>query len=92
MCTAYYSPKLNTIIDSFSLPTIDKLLVYLHCSKGLLKVYLCEEYYKIPIAVRYWYLTAFNYRYSDFEFMVIKFGLENTPWTRYLYVWLMSVY
>jgi hypothetical protein len=68
-----------TIKDRYPLPFISKTLDRLISAAYYTKLNLKDAYYRIRIKAGDEWKTAFRTRYSHFEYLVIPFGLANTP-------------
>ncbi|GBG85561.1 hypothetical protein CBR_g40199 [Chara braunii] len=81
LCIDYRKLNAQTIKNAGPLPRIDDLLERLGGAKYFSKLDLKSEYHQIEIQPRDRYKTAFKTRYGHFEWIVITFGLTNTPAT-----------
>jgi hypothetical protein len=68
-----------TINNKYPLPRIDILFNQLVGAQVFFKIDLHSGYHQIKIRDEYIPKTAFSMRYGLYEFLVISFGLMNTP-------------
>jgi hypothetical protein len=68
-----------TVKNKYSLPHIDILFDQLAGAKVFSKVDLCSGYQQIKICLKDVPKTAFSTRYGLYEYLVMLFGLTNTP-------------
>ena len=69
----------NTISDSYPLPRIEELLSWLKGAQYFSRLDLRDGYFHVPVAKEDVYTTAFSCRYDTFEYLVILFGLMDSP-------------
>ncbi|KAL0320179.1 UNVERIFIED_CONTAM: Retrovirus-related Pol polyprotein from transposon.6 [Sesamum radiatum] len=79
MCIDYRGLNSITIKNKYPLPQIDKLFDQLQGSRLYSKLDLRHGYYLLKIREADIPKTAFNTRYSHFEFVAMPFGLTNAP-------------
>ena len=68
-----------TIKTKYPLPRIDDLLNQLRGAMVFLKIDLQSGYYQLKVRESDISKTAFWMRYVHYEFLVMSFGLINTP-------------
>jgi hypothetical protein len=73
--------QLNKVIvkNKYPLPRIDDLFDHLKDAKIFLKIDLRLGYHQVRIKDEYINKTTFRTRYGHYEFIVVSFGLSNTP-------------
>ena len=81
MCIDYRALNQQTRPDKYPLPRIDDLLDQLVNANCLSSIDLYTGYHQVAIYPGDEYKTAFLSRYGLFEFLVLPFGLINTPST-----------
>jgi hypothetical protein len=81
LCVNYRGLNKVTIKNRYPLPLISELLNRLGHVKVFTKLNLRNVYYRLRIKEGDEWKTAFKTRYSLFEYMVMPFGLANTPVT-----------
>jgi hypothetical protein len=79
MCVDYNSLNAITIKNKYPLPRIDDLLDQLQKAKYFSKIDLRYDYHQMKIRPEDVLKTTFVTRYSQYEFMVVSFGLTNAP-------------
>ena len=79
LCINYRGLNDITIKNKYPLPHIDELFDQLQGAVVFSKLYLRQRYYELRIKEEDVPKTAFNSRYGHFKFLVIPFGLTNTP-------------
>ena len=79
MCIDYRALNQKTKPDKYLLPRINDLLDCLVNANCLSSIDLHTGYHQVEIRPGDEYKTAFLSRYGLFEFIVLPFGLENTP-------------
>ena len=77
----YCALNKNTISEPYPLPYIEELLSHLKGAQYFSYLDIRDKYFYIPIAKEDVYKIAFYCRYSMFEYLVMPFGLMNTPST-----------
>ncbi|WMV50276.1 hypothetical protein MTR67_043661, partial [Solanum verrucosum] len=76
------------IKNNYPLPQIDDLFYQLQGASVFSKIYLRPGYHQLKIRHEDVPKTAFRTRYRHYEFLVMSFGLKNTPTT---FISLMNV-
>jgi hypothetical protein len=79
MCIDYRTLNSMTIINKYPLARIEDLLDRLKKAKFFSKIDLRLGYHQMKIREQDFPKTAFTTRYGLYEFMVVSFGLTNTP-------------
>jgi hypothetical protein len=79
LCVDYRPLNTITINNKYPLPHIDILFNQLAGGQVFFKIDLHSDYHQIKIRDEYIPKTAFSMRYGLYEFLVISFGLMNTP-------------
>ena len=77
----YRGLNVITIKNRYLLPLISEILDRLNGSIVFSKIDLRNAYYRIRIREGNEWKTTFRTRYGYFEYLVIPFGLTNTPAT-----------
>jgi hypothetical protein len=85
LCVDYRPLKVVTIKNKCPLPRIDILFDQLMGAKFFSKIYLQSGYHQIKIHSEDIPKTTFSTRYGLYEYLVISFGLTNTP-THFMYL------
>jgi hypothetical protein len=85
LCVDYRPLNVITVKNKYLLPRIDILFDQLTGAKVFFKVDLHLGYYQIKICPEDVPKTAFSTRYRLYEYLVISFGLTNTP-THFMYL------
>ena len=86
MCTNYRGLNAITIKNCYLLPLITEIMDQVTGAQYLSKIDLKEAYHRIRIKVGDKWKTAFQTCYRHYKFLVIPFGLTNTPATFQAYI------
>jgi hypothetical protein len=79
MCVDYRPLNAVMIKNKYPLPRIDILFDQLSKAKVFSKIDLRSRYHQIKIRPQDIPKTAFSTRYGLYEYLVMSFGLTNTP-------------
>jgi hypothetical protein len=79
LCIDYQPLNAVTIKNQYPLPRIDILFDQLAGAKVFSRVDLRSSYHQIKICLEDVPKTAFSTRYELYEYLVMSFGLTNTP-------------
>jgi hypothetical protein len=79
LCVDYRPLNAVTIKNKYPLLWIDVLFDQLAGAKVFSKIDLCSSYHQIKIRPGDVPKTSFSTRYGLYEFLVMSFGLTNTP-------------
>lgn len=85
-CVDYYALNKITIKNQYLIPLINKTLAKLADAVHFIKLNIIYAFKKIQIKERQEWLTAFNTRYDQFEYLMMLFGLCNAPGTFQSYI------
>jgi hypothetical protein len=81
LCVDYRGLHRVTILNWYPLPLMDKLSDRVHGAKIFSKIDLKSAYNLLRIKKGDEWKAAFRTRYGHFEYLVMPFGLANTPAT-----------
>jgi hypothetical protein len=79
LCIDFQQLNKVTIKNKYPLPRIDDLFDQLKGAKIFSKIDLKSRYHRVRIKDEDISKTAFRARYGHYEFIVVSFGLSNTP-------------
>jgi hypothetical protein len=79
LCVEYRPLNVVTVKNKYPLPRIDLLFDQLIGAQVFSKIDLHFGYHQIKICEEDISKTAFSTRYDLYEYMVMSFGLTNTP-------------
>jgi hypothetical protein len=85
LCVDYRLLNAVTIKNKYPLPCIDILFDQLVGAQVFSKIDLCSGYHQIKIRAKDIPKIAFSMRYGLYEYLVITFGLTNTP-AHFMYI------
>ena len=81
MCIDYRQINKVIVKNKYSLPRIEDLFYQLKGAGVFSKIDLRSRYYQLRVKEVDVLKTAFRTRYGHYEFLVMSFGLTNTPAT-----------
>lgn len=81
VCVDYQALNAITEKSRYPIPNINETLSRLGRAKIFTKLDVVAAFNRIRIKEGHEYLTAFNTRYGQFEYLVMPFGLCNAPGT-----------
>ena len=79
LCIDYHEMNKVTIKNRYPLPRIDDFYYQLQGASIFSKIDLRSGYHQLKIKPKDVSKTAFGTRYGHYEFLVMLFGLTNTP-------------
>jgi hypothetical protein len=79
LCVDYRPLNTVTIKNKYHLPRIDIFFDQLAGAQVFSRIDLCSDYHQIKIRDEDISKTAFSTRYELYEYLVMSFGLTNTP-------------
>src|ERR1051325_4026086 len=79
MCINYQQLNKVTIRNQYPLPRINDLMDQLKCASVFSKIDLRSGYHQLRVRDADIPKTTFQTRYGHYEFLVMSFGLINTP-------------
>ena len=85
-CINYRALNAVTVKNKYSIPLISEMLKKLAGSVRYTKLDVIHAFNQIRIKKSHEWLTAFNNRYGQFEYLVMSFGLCNAPGTFQSYI------
>ena len=85
-CVDYRALNKITVKNQYSIPLINKTLGKLSSAARFTKLDIIHAFNRIRIKKGQEWLTAFNTRYGQFEYLVMPFGLCNAPGTFQSYI------
>jgi hypothetical protein len=79
LCVDYRPPNAVTVKNKYPLPRIDLLFDQWIGAQVFLKIDLRSSYHQIKIREEDIPKTAFSTRYGLYKYLVMSFGLTNSP-------------
>ena len=79
LCIDYQGLNAITWKNRYLLPLVGDLLDRLRSAKFFTKIDLCAGYNNVRISPEHKWKTVFRTRYGSFEYLVMPFGMTNSP-------------
>jgi len=81
MCIDYHQLNKLTVNNKYQLPQIDDMFDQVRGESIFSKIDLSTGYHQLRIKDEYVHKTSFRTRYGHYEFILLPFGLTNSPKT-----------